>query len=83
VLHREHPVTADVLLQHGAALAGLGRHAEAEAQLLEAHEILTAAVGADHKRTQKVVQALVDLYEAWGKTDKVEQWSAKIDDSAD
>ena len=33
--------------------------AEAEAALLEAHEILTAAVSADHPQTQKVIPDLL------------------------
>jgi serine/threonine protein kinase/Tfp pilus assembly protein PilF len=79
VLPREHFDTGTVILRHGVALTALGRHAEAEVELLEAHEILTAVVGADHDRTQKVVRALVDLYEAWDKPDKAEQWHTKIE----
>jgi serine/threonine protein kinase/Tfp pilus assembly protein PilF len=83
VLPREHAVTGGVISQHGALLSALGRPAEAEVDLLEAYEILTAVVGADHYRSQKTVQALVDLYEAWGKPDKAQEWRAKIENEAD
>jgi non-specific serine/threonine protein kinase/serine/threonine-protein kinase len=79
VLPREHVLTGGLALYRGSAMVALGRYAEAEVELLEAHDILSAAFGADQDRTQKAVRALVDLYEAWGKPDKAEEWRAKIE----
>ena len=83
VLSREHVTTGALLCRYGEALTGLGRYSEAEAELLEAHEILTEVAGAGDDRTQKAVQALVDLYEAWGKPDMAEEWRGKLEGSAE
>jgi tetratricopeptide (TPR) repeat protein len=77
-LPREHDVTGGTIRKYGVSLKALERYDEAEAKLLEAHEILVAAVGADHPQTQKVIPNLVDLYEAWGKPDKAAEWRAKL-----
>jgi non-specific serine/threonine protein kinase/serine/threonine-protein kinase len=82
VLSRENVVTRALILRHGAALAALGRHAEAEAELREAYEISLPTYGADDERTQQAVLALVDLYEAWGKPDRAEEWRAKLESTS-
>ena len=56
--------------KYGRCLTGLERFEEAEKALLEAKEILTATVGAEHGQTQKVIPNLAELYEAWGKPEK-------------
>ena len=61
----------------GECLTRMGRYAEAEEQLLEAHRVLDAAVGDDHIRTIRAVRALVDLYEAWGKPAEAAEWRAR------
>ncbi|UCF66270.1 MAG: tetratricopeptide repeat protein [Acidobacteriota bacterium] len=43
-LPRKHPVTGGSMFQHGVCLSALGRHAEAELELLEAHELLTSVI---------------------------------------
>ena len=70
-------VLGNLLGAHGKALTKLGKHAEAEAALLEAYNILHDAAGESHKRTLEAARALADLYEAWGKADKAAQWRAK------
>ena len=64
--------------KHGRALAALERFVEAESRMLEAHDILVAALGSDHEQTTRVVGYLADLYDAWGKPDKVAEWRAKL-----
>jgi serine/threonine protein kinase/Flp pilus assembly protein TadD len=82
-LPREHVLTGGLALYRGSAMVALGRYAEAEVELLEAHDILSAAFGADQDRTQKAVRALVELYAAWGKPDRAEEWRAKIENGDD
>ena len=60
----------------GMCLTKLERYEEAETQLAAAYEGLEAALGGDHHLTRSAVQALVDLYEAWGKPDKAAQYRA-------
>jgi len=48
--------------------------------LLEAHEILAAAAGAEHRQTQRAISSLVALYEAWDKPDEAAGWRAKLSD---
>ena len=65
-----HWAVANVKSNYGICLTKLGRYAEAEAELLEAHEGLQAALGAEHDRTQKAAAGLVELYEAWNEPEK-------------
>ena len=73
------------LAGYGETLLKLGRFAEAEAALLEAHEFLEAAHGPNNERTVKVIQFLVDLYTARHKAEpgagyaaKAAEWRAKL-----
>lgn len=54
------------------------RREEAEAALLEAHQIVYAALGAGHDRTVKTVDALAALCDGLGKPDKAAEWRAKL-----
>jgi serine/threonine protein kinase/tetratricopeptide (TPR) repeat protein len=62
------------LVTWGRALTELGRFQEAEAPLLEAYEIQEDALGAEHARTRKAIEALVALYEAWGMEEQAVEW---------
>ncbi len=62
-------------------LRGLKRYDEAEAALLEAHEILKSAQGEEHEQTTKIIKALTDLYDTWGKPDQATEWRAKLPDT--
>ncbi len=88
-LPEDHFRTGAFLRAYGKTLTQLERYAEAEAALLEAHEILEAALDAEHKHTIKAINALVDLYEAWdaaernqGYAAKADEWRAKLPPSA-
>jgi eukaryotic-like serine/threonine-protein kinase len=74
-----------LLLGLGKAQAALHEFAAAEANLKEAHAQYLAARGAEARGTQRCVQALVDLYDAWNvaepdgkhETDAAE-WRARL-----
>ena len=66
------------LSKFGYCLIGLRRHEEAEAALLEAHAIVSAAAGDRHQQTQGIVRHLTTLYEAWGKPDRAAVWKAAL-----
>jgi tetratricopeptide (TPR) repeat protein len=66
----------------GAALAGQHRYAEAEKLLLEGYEGLKA--WADRgppevkDRLTEAGDRLIELYDAWGKQDRAEEWRGKL-----
>ncbi len=49
----------------GETLGQLERFSEAEAALLEAQEVLAAALGADHERSIRAINALVEFDDVW------------------
>ncbi len=68
-------------------LSALERYDEAEAALLEAHEIMESARGEKPELATKVVKALADLYEFWdtaepdvGYAAKAADWRVKLPD---
>jgi eukaryotic-like serine/threonine-protein kinase len=78
--------TGGYLFGHAQTLAAMGRFADAEAGMLEAHEILEAAVGADHDQTLEVIQGLADLYGLWhdetpagGHDASAARWRARLE----
>ena len=83
-----HWQTSSSLMLHGVCLSGLKRYDEAEAALLEAHEILKSAQGANHEQTTEAVGALAELYDAWhaaepgeGHDAKATEWRVKLPDT--
>ncbi len=60
---------------YGACLTKLDRSPEAEEHLLAAYERLKDTMGEAEPRT---IERLVELYEAWGKSDQAAQWRAKL-----
>jgi len=56
------------------------RYNEAEPLLLEAIEGRKQKLGQQHPDTFDSVRNLIELYEAWGKPQKAEQWRAKLSD---
>jgi hypothetical protein len=66
------------LRDHGRCLTSLGRYAEAEAALLEAHATLSDGRGAEDSGTVEAANGLVELYEAWEKQGKAVQWRSKL-----
>jgi hypothetical protein len=76
-LPKDHWLIGVVAKEHGACLRELGQRDEAESALLEAHGLLVRVVGAGDFRTQRVVDELVALYEAWPRHQEAEQWKAR------
>ena len=61
------------------------RFEQAEAELVEAQEILAAALGPAHARTLPMMRAFAELYDAWhaaepdqGHDAKAAEWRAKL-----
>lgn len=50
----------------------------AEPSLLEAHEILERAKGGQDESSIRAVRAIVEMYEAAGRTDKAAQWGRDL-----
>ncbi|GJM25101.1 MAG: hypothetical protein DHS20C16_15160 [Phycisphaerae bacterium] len=60
---------AEFLVGWARTLTALGRYAQAESILVEAHGDLSAVLGANDPRTKDSTKALADLYTAWHKSD--------------
>ncbi|MHC4218851.1 MAG: serine/threonine protein kinase [Planctomycetota bacterium] len=73
-----HWHTGEFLLKLGTSLKGLQRYEEAEDALLEAHQIIEAALGRTSDRTVKAVDALIDFYESWGRPEEAEGWRSRL-----
>jgi tetratricopeptide (TPR) repeat protein len=66
-LGEEHGIVLKTRGYVGDCLAGTGQRAEAERELLAAHEALVRTVGESHAETQRVRRFLRALYEDWGR----------------
>ena len=69
-----------MLLASGCEQAGLGRNPanDEEPLLLEALEGRRLKLGDTHQHTQESLNNLIELYEAWGKPEKAEEWRGKL-----
>eukprot|EP00955_Chlamydomonas_euryale_P103909 365531-Chlamydomonas_euryale.AAC.14 len=67
VLGKRHTEVALSLQQCGISLLGLGRHADAEAKLLESLSIRVSALGENHNLVANTQRQLADLYRAWAR----------------
>jgi tetratricopeptide (TPR) repeat protein len=67
-LPSRHFILGRLLTAHGRNLLLLNRFPDAEAVLLEAHGILHESLGDTHTYTSDAVQRLVEVYEAWEKS---------------
>ena len=72
-----------VVRLYGRWLTEQGRYDEAEAALLEAHEIVFAPEGLEDRVGTgiMVIERLVELYEAWGKPEKASEWRGRLMDA--
>jgi tetratricopeptide (TPR) repeat protein len=77
-LGEEHDATLAVMSDLGRCRARLGRFDEAETILRETYARLAAAKGEEHKQTRETAEALVELYDAWGKPDQAASWRARL-----
>jgi serine/threonine protein kinase/Flp pilus assembly protein TadD len=67
---------------YGRCLLKMKRHADAEAQFLESYAGTRKRLGDEHQATRSAIKDLVELYNAWGKTDKVEEWRDMLEQAA-
>ncbi len=66
--------TGMFLARYGDCLARSGRQEDAENVLLEAHAIHAKTMGPAHPRTLDVVDALVAVYDASGRSEEAARW---------
>jgi eukaryotic-like serine/threonine-protein kinase len=64
--------------QLGRALVGQRRFVEAEPLLLRGYGRLVTSVAADEGDRQLALDAVIDMYDAWGKPDKAAEWRKKL-----
>ena len=66
----------------GVSLIGQKKFAEAEPLILSGYDGIKACAAKDSARKKSVIneagQLIVRLYEAWGKTEEVAAWQAKL-----
>ena len=79
-----HPMIGWFLRNHARTLVAMERFEQAQAELLEAQEILVPALPA-HPRTIDTITALVELYDAWhaaepnqGYDAQAAEWRARL-----
>lgn len=77
ILPPEHWMLGVALLNLGRCQTALGDYSAAERTLLDAHALLEKKMGATHGRTRQVKAALAELYEAWGKPERAEEWRVR------
>jgi eukaryotic-like serine/threonine-protein kinase len=85
ILEEVHPENHQELahnrVRFGAVLVALRRFAEAEALLLRGYQTLEAQLGVEHTRTRQAAERLVELYEAWGRTEQGEPYRLALTQS--
>ena len=74
----KEPENPEYLGTLGAALFYTEKWRDAEAALLKVFDSNVDASDTHNRRTVEVVPLLVQLYEAWGKSEKAEEWRAKL-----
>ena len=75
---REHERTIHNMVRLGWVYTEQQRYNEAEALLLDAFELSYRVLGPLDQITIESIGKIVDLYEAWDKPEKAEQWHAKL-----
>ncbi len=72
-----HRLCASTLRKLGRCWTVLGRYEEAEEALLDSHQSSLDALGEEHPASVETAEALVDLYEKWGKPAMAADWAQK------
>lgn len=67
----------------GAVLTDLGKFDEAEPQLLEAHRVSLAALGAEAQDVKNARGHIERLYEKWNKPERLAEWRRSGEETAD
>jgi hypothetical protein len=74
----KEPENADFLRTLGEALYHSEDREHAEAILLRAFDLSIAASDPHDPKAGEVIQLLIELYEAWDKPEKADEWRAKL-----
>jgi tetratricopeptide (TPR) repeat protein len=74
-----HWVTANTRIVLGVSLTKQQKFADAELLLLQGYQGLTQAKGTPPERLQQALERLVQLYDAWDRKDKAEEWRKKLE----
>jgi len=74
----DHRNTGSARMIHGMCLLELDRYKEAEAELLEAHSVLSTSIGETHPQTLDAARNLVEVYEKLGKPEKAAKYRALL-----
>ncbi len=79
LLGGEHPRTLYFMTNLGALYRDQGQYKEAERMLVKVVETSRHALGQQHwSQPNYPTNLLIELYEAWGKPEKAEEWRAKL-----
>ena len=74
----EHWMHAALRKGYGVVLTKQERYSEAEVQLLQSLAVLEPSHGVGSRRVQMLLQAIVELYESWGKPDRAAEYRARL-----
>jgi len=78
-----HPIVGIASLYYGECLTTLEEYDKAEAALLQSERILTQTFGPQSAQTRRVIQALVSLYDAWGRPERAKSLQRRLQSSDD
>ena len=73
-----HVLTARAENLLGGILATRGRYAEAETLLVGSCSIIEASPAVSTEKKREAIESVITLYKAWGKSDRVAEWEAKL-----
>ena len=77
-LESGHAVRDSVFTMTATTMIAEGRHAAAEQELTTAIRTVRRYLGETHPETRGCILVFIELYEAWGKPEKAEEWRAKL-----
>ncbi len=72
----DHWLIAEARSQLGSCLLLQSRFEEAEVRVLEGYRALFEKLGAEHQRTRDALERVVELYEAWGRSEQAVEYRA-------
>jgi serine/threonine-protein kinase len=72
-----HWRTARTSRQLGSCLTTLGQYEQAQALLRAGYDGLKTALGGQHDETREAADALISLYDAWGRPAEADTWRAR------
>jgi tetratricopeptide (TPR) repeat protein len=74
----EHKRTIQNMVQLGWVYTEQQRYSKAETLLLDAFKLSDRVLGHPDQVTIESIQKIIELYKAWGKPEKAEEWRAKL-----